>query len=55
MLAAGAPWARLTGAGPTLFSMLPSQDAARRVLAGLGEPERSWVAPTLPRPPDWLT
>jgi 4-diphosphocytidyl-2-C-methyl-D-erythritol kinase len=55
MLAAGAPWARLTGAGPTLFSILPSEDAARRVLAGIGEPERSWVAPTLPRLPDWLT
>jgi 4-diphosphocytidyl-2-C-methyl-D-erythritol kinase len=55
MLAAGAPWARLTGAGPTLFSILPSEPAARDVLAAIGDPERSLVAPTLPRLPEWLT
>jgi 4-diphosphocytidyl-2-C-methyl-D-erythritol kinase len=55
LLAAGAPWARLTGAGPTLFSVLPSEAAARRVLAAIGEPDRALVVPTLPRLPDWLT
>src|SRR5205085_5016644 len=49
LLAAGAPWARLTGAGPTLFALLPSEAAARRVQVGVGDPARCLVAPTLPR------
>jgi len=55
LLGAGAPWARLTGSGPTLFTLFPGRAAAECVLARLGQPARSWVAPTLPRLPDWLT
>jgi 4-diphosphocytidyl-2-C-methyl-D-erythritol kinase len=55
MLAAGAPWARLTGAGPTLFAIMPSEAAAHAVVAAIGDRDRARVAPTLPRLPEWLT
>ena len=55
LLAAGAPWARLTGAGPTLFSVQPSEAAAQAVARAIGDPDRARAVPTLPRLPDWLT
>jgi len=45
---AGAPWARLTGAGPTLFSLVEDRGTAAAILARLSAPERSWIAATLP-------
>ena len=47
--AAGAPWARLTGAGPTLFTLVPSRTDAERIAAGIGSPERTWCVATRPR------
>jgi 4-diphosphocytidyl-2-C-methyl-D-erythritol kinase len=55
MLRAGAPWARLTGAGPTLFTLVADEDEAARIAAAIDQPDRCRVAPTQPRLPDWLT
>jgi 4-diphosphocytidyl-2-C-methyl-D-erythritol kinase len=55
MLAAGAPWARLTGAGPTLFTLVDHEAEAASIASAIGQPARVRVAPTLPRLPAWLT
>jgi 4-diphosphocytidyl-2-C-methyl-D-erythritol kinase len=55
MLRAGAPWARLTGAGPTLFTLVANEADAARIAASIDEPDRCRVAPTQPRLPDRLT
>jgi 4-diphosphocytidyl-2-C-methyl-D-erythritol kinase len=46
---AGAPWARLSGAGPTLFTLVEDREAAERISAAIAVPERTWCVPTLPR------
>jgi 4-diphosphocytidyl-2-C-methyl-D-erythritol kinase len=55
MLAAGAPGARLTGAGPTLFTLVDHEAEAASIASAIGQPARVRVAPTLPRLPAWLT
>lgn len=48
LIEAGAPWARLTGAGPTLFSLVDDPGTAAAIHARLSAPDRSWIAATLP-------
>lgn len=44
--AAGAPWCRLTGAGPTLFTLVADEAHARVIAERIGQPERTWCVPT---------
>lgn len=46
---AGAPWCRLTGAGPTLFTWLPDEARARLIAEKIGARARTWCVPTLAR------
>jgi 4-diphosphocytidyl-2-C-methyl-D-erythritol kinase len=46
---AGAPWVRLTGAGPTLVTLLPDRAQAEAILRRLDRPRSAWVAPTVDR------
>jgi len=47
--AAGAPWCRLTGAGPTLFTLVADEARARAITEALGQPDRTWCVRTLGR------
>jgi 4-diphosphocytidyl-2-C-methyl-D-erythritol kinase len=49
LAAAGAPWVRLTGAGPTLFTLVSDRSEAERIAATIAAPDRTWCVPTLPR------
>jgi 4-diphosphocytidyl-2-C-methyl-D-erythritol kinase len=46
--AAGAPWERLSGAGPTLFTLLPDRASAEAIAAEL-PPGAAWAVPTVDR------
>jgi 4-diphosphocytidyl-2-C-methyl-D-erythritol kinase len=44
---AGAPWVRLSGAGPTLFTLTPSRRTAEGVRRRLPAGAAAWVVPTV--------
>lgn len=51
LLAAGAPFVRLSGSGPTLYTLLPDQEAGRRIRQRLSvQRARCWLVPVIPSP-----
>ena len=48
ILAAGAPWARLSGAGPTLFTLVAARAEAQSIAVRLPE-GTAWAVPTVDR------
>ncbi|HEV8633431.1 MAG TPA: 4-(cytidine 5'-diphospho)-2-C-methyl-D-erythritol kinase [Chloroflexota bacterium] len=47
LTAAGAPWVRLSGAGPTLFTLTPRRRSAEAIRARLPAGVRAWAVPTV--------